>query len=1055
MKKNLLKLILVFSILSLHSYGQERTLTGTVRDSESNGPLPGVVVKASSSGRVATTNSDGQFSITIGTADKHLTFSYVGYENLRTPSAASLRDIKLKSAVTNLKDVLVVGYGTQSKKEFTGAATRVTSESLKDIPVQSFEQGLIGKASGVNISTPNGVLNNPPVIRIRGVNSISLSSYPLVVVDGIPINTGDISSNTSVPNNPLADINPADIASVDVLKDAASTSIYGSRAAGGVLLITTKKGKQGKSKVTYDAWVGVTSAVRLPDLLNSAQYIELKNEAVLNNKILSGNANNAGVASALFFPSENPDGSLVDTRWYDEVYRRAVSHNHNLSVSGGNESTRYYFSSNYSKQQGITKDNEFERKGFRFNIDHDVKKWFKLSANISYNNTLNQSQNTGSLASSALLLIGAARLGFVLPPNVAPYNPDGSYNLSANGTLGAGKNLFTNTLYNPGALFDNSDYSTENDHIVGNVHATIKLLDGLRFESNYAIDRLRSEDKTYLSPLLGSSAFATGGSATNISALRNNHNFTNSLTYDQRFDAHHVSALAGYDVQKFESSSWGANQTTASDPFFENYQGTWGTIRSSGNSISETLYLSSFFRLSYDYAGKYFITGNFRKDGNSALGLDSKYGNFGGVSAGWALSEESFYKNSSLSNVINALKIKGSWGRVGNGNLSSAYASLNLYSSSIYGSAATWALAQAGNAALGWETSEQTNIGFDAALWNDRVQLNVDFFNNDVNGLILNSPQSPSKGLPGDAILSNVGSMYNRGVELGINATVLKSGNFQWRAGFNYTHVKNKVTALAEGNSDIIGYTHTTTEANNVTRVGHAAGSLYGALTAGVNPENGRRIFINKNGEKVQYSAAVAPGESNWTYLDGTTAAAITVADYQVLGSALPTWYGGFNNSFQYKDFDLSLNFSYSGGNKVMNATRGTLLDQRFYNNATEALNRWTSAGQVTDIPRLVYNDVISNGSTGFSISDNAEKADFLRLQQVVLGYSLPKSVLSKIDIANLRVYAQASNVFLLTGYRGTDPESSSNGNSTTSMGIEKNSIGQGRTFSLGINLTF
>lgn len=1054
MKKTLLSFIFLLLFVSTQLFAQDKVISGTVRDGESGGPIPGVVIKANQSGRSAATNENGQFTISVTASDKLLTFSFVGYQTLEKVTAANFKDIRLIPANTNLKDVLVVGYGTQNRKEFTGAASRITSESLKDVPVQSFEQGLIGKASGVNVSNPSGVLNDPPVIRIRGVNSISLSSSPLIVVDGIPVNSGDISSSNSVANNPLSDINPADIESVDVLKDAASTSIYGSRAAGGVILITTKRGKLGKAKFSYDGWVGITNAVRLPDLLNSSDYVAIKNEAVLNSKILSGNQNNSAVASALFFPSQNADGSTVDTRWYDQVYRQGVSHNHNISISGGSETTKYYFSTNYSNQQGIVKDNTFERKGIRFNIDHDVTRWFKLTGNLSYNNTYNRSQNTGSLNSSGLLLIGAGRLAFALPPNVAPYNADGSYNLSATGTVGAGNNLFTNTLWHPGALFDNSDYNTTNDHIVGNIRASIKLFDGLKFESNYGLDRLRSENKIYLSPLLGSSAFATGGSATNISALRNNYNFTNTLNYDRRFGEHHLAALAGYDVQKFDYNSWGANQTTASDPFFENYQGTWSNIRSSGNSLSEKLYLSSFFRLSYDYNNRYFITANFRKDGNSALGEANKYGNFGGLSAGWSVSEESFYKNSAISEVLNSLKLKGSWGKVGNGNLSSAYASLNLYSSSIYGSAATWALSQAGNQDLGWETSEQTNIGIEAGLWNDKLQVTADLFNNNVNGLILSSPQSPSKGLPGNSILTNVGSMYNRGVELGLNASIIRNDKFKWNASFNYTYVKNEVTALAEGNTDIIGYTQTTTEANNITRVGYSVGSLYGAVTAGVNPENGRRIFLNKNGEKVQYTAAATAGQ-NWTYLDGTIAPAITVADYQVIGNALPKWYGGLSNTFQYGNFDLTVNFTYSGGNKLLNGTRGTLLDQRFYNNSTEILDRWTTPGQITNIPRVVYNDVISNGSSGFSISDNAQKADFLRLQQAVLGYSLPKSLLSKIDVSGLRVYAQASNLFLITGYKGSDPETSSNGDSTTSMGIEKNSVGQGRTFTLGINLSF
>lgn len=1057
MKKNVLILIFLFSItLPGRLNAQEKTINGIVRSSDNGEPLPGVTIIAVKSGKTAVTDDSGKFSLSVTQQDKSVSINYIGYETQQKNVGSSFDDIRLIHSNTALKEVLVVGYGTQSKKEFTGSAARITSKTIKDIPVQSFEQALIGKASGVNVSTPSGVLNDPPVIRIRGINSISLSTSPLVVIDGIPVNSGDVSTTNSVANNPLSDINPADIESIDILKDAASTSIYGSRAAGGVILVTTKKGKEGKTKVTYDAWVGVTRATRLPDLLNSTQYETIKNEAVLNSKILTGNENNAAVASALFFPSFNADGSLVNTNWKDQVYRDAVSHNHNLSISGGTDKTKYFFSTNYSKQEGITKDNEFERKGIRFNIDHEVNSWFKLGGNLSYNNTFNQAQNTGSLSSSGLLLIGAARLAFALPPNVSPYNTDGSYNLSSTGTTSSGNNLFTNTLWHPGALFENSKYTSSNDHIVGNIHATITFFEGLKFNSNYGIDRLRAENLSYLSPNLGSSGFATSGSTTNIATLRNNYNFTNTLSFDRRFGAnHHIAALAGYDVQKYENSSWGANQTNVSDPFFENYQGTWGTIRSSGNGLSERLFLSSFFRLSYDYAGKYFITGNFRKDGNSALGVNNKYGNFGGVSAGWLVSEEDFFKNSKITDYVSSLKLKGSWGRVGNGNLGSAYASQNLYGASIYGTASTWAISQAGNENLGWETSDQTNIGLEAGFFNDRLQFSADYFNNNVNGLILSTPQSPSKGIPGDAILSNVGSMYNRGIELGLNASVVNNENFQWKASVNYTHVKNKVTALAEGNTDIIGYTQVTTEANNITRVGYSAGSLYGAVSAGVNPENGRRIFLNKNGEKVQYSAAVPTGQSNWTYLDGTTAAAITVADYQVLGNALPVWYGGITNNFQYKAFDFTVGFTYSGGNKVLNNTRGTLLDQRFYNNSTEVLNRWTTPGQVTNIPRLVYNDVISNGSSGFAISDNAEKADFLRLQQLAIGYSLPKSILTKIDLSAVRLYAQATNLFLITSYSGSDPETSSNGASTTSMGIEKNSVGQGRTFTLGLNVSF
>lgn len=1047
---------LLFSALLLFLFpdalAQTRRVTGRVIAKENDAPIPGVSVKATGKAVYTQTDAQGHFSIEVPEGVPSLEFSFIGYQKQVTSlRGATSFNIQLETTSSGLNEVVVVGYGTQSRREFTGSAARISSAVIKDVPVQSFDQALSGRAAGVSIASPNGVLNNPPVIRIRGINSISLSSYPLVVIDGIPTNTGNISTTTAVPNNPLSDINPADIESIDVLKDAASTSIYGSRAAAGVLLITTKRGKTGKSKVTYDGWTGVTKAVRLPELLNAQQYMDIKNEGVLNAKVLGGNADNPGVASALYFPSYNEDGSLTDTKWYDHIYRTAVSHNHSVSVSGGSNATSYYFSANYSDQQGFVVDNKFQRKAVRFNVDHAATRWLKLKAGGAYNTGFNQSQNTGSLPNSTFLVIGAARMATALPPNVPVYNPDGSYNLHpVSGTIGMGNNQVTNVLYNAAALFDMSRYTSENEHFLGNAGATLKLLKPLELTTTYSLDRLRTETVSFQSAQLGSTSYSSGGGVTNVTALRNNWNWTNTLSFNQTFGKHHVTALAGYDVQKFENSSWGASQSKASDDFFEVYQGSWGAITTSGNGMTEKAFVSYFSRLTYDLDNKYFLTANFRRDGNSALGADTKFGNFGGVSAGWVLSEERFFK----SNIINNLKLRLSWGRVGNGNLSSDYGSLDLYSAALYGTSATWYISQAGNSRLGWETSEQTNIGLDLGILDNRIQVEATYFNNDVDGLILSTPQSPSKGIPNNSILLNVGSMYNRGFEFSINAGIIRKADFSWDASFNYTHVTNKVTALADGNADIIGYTQTSSETSNITRVGESIGSLYGAKTAGVNPENGHRIFINKNGDKIQYSAAVKSGESNWTYLDGTPAAAISASDYYLQANALPEWYGGLSSNFRYRSFDLGINFTYAGGNYVMNGSKTTLRDQRFYNNYTGILDRWTTPGQKTSIPRLVYNDVISNG-TSYPISDNVEKGDFLRLQNILLGYRVPAHLLGNSGITSIRAYAQASNLFLITGYTGTDPESSSNGNANTTPGVEKNAVGQGRTFTFGINIGF
>ncbi|QES88299.1 SusC/RagA family TonB-linked outer membrane protein [Rhizosphaericola mali] len=959
----------------------------------------------------------------------------------------------LDSNSHDLTEVVIVGYGKQNRKDVTGSIAHIDGSALENMPVQSFDQTLSGKAAGVSVALPNGVLNAPPVIRIRGINSVSLSSYPLIVVDGIPINTGNVSTSTNVVNNPLGDINPDDIASVDVLKDAASTAIYGSRAAAGVLIVTTKRGKKGRISTNYNSWIGITKAVRLPKLLDAQQYMDIKNEAVNNSKILTGNANNNSVDSALFFPSYNSDGSLVNTNWYDYVYQTGVSENNSINVSGASEKTNYYLSADYSNQNGFLVGNNFKRKSIRFNLEHNLTSFIKLKAGANYNNSFNKSYNSGSLPNTAQLLVGAARLAMALPSNVSAYNEDGSFNLSSTGTIGMGNNTATSTLYNPLALFDYSRFTSENDHIIANVGANVKFLKHFEFATLYSIDRLKVENQSYQGPEIGSSAYSSGGSAANISTTINNWDWTNTINFNNSWGHHDVNILVGTDNQQIKNSIWGASASVASDDYFQYYQGGWTNVVATGNALSTQAFVSGFGRLNYDFDHKYFFTANVRRDGNSALADGHKYGNFGGVSAGWAISKEKFFTNSSISKVVSNLKLRGSYGKVGNGNLSSNYAAMNLYSASLYGSSSTWSLSQVGNNNLSWETSKQTNVGADVSFLNNKYQLEFTYFNNNVDGLILSVPQSASKGIPDNTILQNIGSMYNRGIELTISGQIIQTKTFSWNSSLNYSHIINKVTALAD-DADIIGYTHTSANSNNVTRVGYSISSLYGAKTDGVNPANGQRIFINAEGEKVQYSAAVENGQSHWTYLDGSTAPAIGTSDYYLLANALPKYYGGWNNSFSWKNLDLNVNITYAGGNYIMNGTKATLRDQTAYNNYTGILDRWTHAGQQTDIPRLVYNDVISNG-TSFPVSSNVEKGDFIRLQNILLGYRFSKNTLKADWISSLRLYVQASNLFLITKYTGLDPEISSNGNSNTSIGVERNSVGQGRTFTFGINASF
>jgi TonB-dependent starch-binding outer membrane protein SusC len=1033
-------------IFPLFIAAQQSRIEGRILDGKTKEPLIGATVLISDRNTGTTSDINGNFVLTVQSLPVTLLVNFIGYRSyeLRVFEYSAPIIINLSEDRNLLNDVVVIGYGTQNRREFTGSISVVKGDEIKDTPVQSFEQALQGKSAGVSISLPTGVLNAPPVVRIRGVNSISLSSYPLVVVDGVPVTTGNISS-TRAANNPLSDINPADIESVDILKDAASTAIYGSRASAGVILITTKRGKQGQAITTYDGWIGVTNAVRVPEVLNAQQYTDIKNEAITNrNQIAGRNDPNA------YFLSNNPDGSVVDTNWRDYIYRTALSHNQSVSVSGGSEKINYYLSANYSKQEGFFVGNDFERKSIRFNLDNKITEWLRLSGGAAYNINSNKSFDSGSLPGESMTTTGMTRLALVLPPNVPAFNPDGSFNINpaSNGTLGKGNNVANIPLFNPVSLFALTDNNSENSHFNGNLSFTLTPIKQLALYTLYAIDRLDHEDYLYGSPNLGSNAFTSKGSVTNTSNLRQHESWTNTVRFEDNYnDKHQVTVLLGAELQRSIRSSWGATATQASDDFFRFYQGGWGNIAASGNNLGKRVFASFFSRVSYSFNSKYFITGNLRRDGNSALAIGNKYGDFGGVSAGWLLSEESFFKGSALSQNISNLKLTASWGRVGNGTLANDYSSYDLYAASLYGNAATWAITQQGNPDLSWETSDQTNIGLSFGALRNRLNVELTWFNNDVDGLILNTPQSPSKGIPGNIILANVGSLYNRGFELSFGGQIIDTNDFSWDASFNYTYVENKVMSLASGNEDIVGATGSGN--TNITRVGESIGSLYGLKTLYVNPVNGQRVFLNAAGEEVQFN-----GIGGWTYLDGRTASALTGADYYLLGNALPRWYGGLNSNLNYKRFELILNFTYSGGNYVMNRTRSTLTDQIFFNSSTDILNRWTTPGQETNIPRLVNGDRISFGG-GVPISDHVEKADFLRLQNITLAWKLPPSILSAVKISSVRVYGQINNAFLLTKYTGADPELSANGNSNTTPGVEYNTAGLGRTFTMGVNVKF
>jgi TonB-linked SusC/RagA family outer membrane protein len=1054
---------------------QNRTITGKITDDTGN-PISGATVAVKGTRNAVTTDVNGNYSIVADNNATTLVISFVGKSTDEiTIGSSSVINASLKQEESVMQEVVVVGYGTQRRKDLTGNVSKISGESIRNTPVQSFDQALSGRAAGVNVTIPNGVLNNPPVIRVRGISSINLSSFPLVVIDGVPTFVGNVgtssnptSTGVTAPNNILADINPSDIESFEILKDAAASAIYGSRASAGVLIITTKKGRQGKAKVNYDGWLGFTKAMNQLDVLNAEEFVLLKNEGLTN----VGTPPNGTTRG--FYLQQDANGETIDTDWYDYIYQTGLSHNHTMNISGASDKTNYYFSFGYTDQEGMLKKNTFNRLSARLNLDHKVTDRITVGGNFTYSNSSTFAPNSGSLPGQAFNTSGLGRLPLVLAPNVAPFNPDGSYNINiAGNTIGQGANLTALNFTNPVMILDLNKFSAETDRVLANVYADIRLFKGLNYRTVFGIDYLNTLSKEFQNAIHGDGT-ATIGAAANLQQRFKRQNWQNLLTLDQKFgESHSVNLLVGNEQQFTFSEGWGAQRRQVGDSYFDEYQGGYVLIVPSftsfpnSNFIGENYLVSFFSRLNYDYKKKYFVSLNARRDGYSAFAPGNKYGNFGGVSAGWAVSQENFFKSAGLDRVLSNLKVRGSYGEVGNINGITDFASYFLFTSALYGPQSALFYSQAGNTALTWETSKKFDIGFEAGFLNNRLNVEFAYFNNNIDGLVLNDPQSPSKGvafintiptslstLAGGTVPVNIGRMVNRGLEFTINAKVINQKDFTWNSNFNISTLKNEVKELATGNADIFIAT-SGLERPSIIRVGESIGSFYAVRTNGVNPENGRRIFQYRDGTQVQFDLS-SPVATRWTYLDGTTAprAPDQAADGVIIGPALPKWSGGWENTLRYKNFDFNILMFFSGGNYIYNGTKSGLRDNRNWNNSTETLSRWQKQGDVTNIPRIVFGDNLSNGS-GIVISENVEKGDFLKARNISIGFTLPANIVERAKISSFRVYASIQNAFVITKYSGFDPEVSANGNNNGSPGVDRNSVPQSRTITFGVNVGF
>ncbi len=1046
---------------------EDINLSGTVKDSKGES-LPGASIRAKNiSGRATTANNEGKFNLRVPKGSI-LVVSYLGFKTQEVPVGASQNlTITLEEDGSELDEVVVVGYGTQTRKETTGSLSSVKGEALTALPVQSFDASLGGRATGVQITASGGVVNQAPVFKIRGTNSLSLSSYPLIVIDGVPTFTNDNESGPSyAANNPMSSINPADIETIDIAKDAAATSIYGSRAANGVVFITTKKGKSGRAKVTYDTWFGMTKANRLPSLLNAEQYVEIKNESLINDGTYNAETN-------YYSLSYDANGQPIDTRWYDYIYQTGFSQSHNLSVSGANESTNYYGSVGYTAQDGIFKENGFNRKSALFNVDNKTTSWLHVGAKINYINENNLSaMSTGAGGSSfqSSSSSGAmSRLALINAPIASPFNNDGSYNSTANGFLGLQDNaghLNQSRLgfYNPLISLENNYSNNKVNQIQSNAYVQVMPLPWLSLRSVYGIDYRYMTFNNYFSPLSGE-AISTNGSASSVNFNRERWVWTNTITANKSFGEHSFNLLLGQEQQKTKGEQFGLERQGQTDPYYTNIQGGWQNVFEyrTDNMVINNYLFSLFSRVQYDYKKRYFITANYRQDEYSALGINNKKGTFWGFSGGWDMSQESFWADAGLNDTFSNFKLRASYGKVGNVGGLNDFGALNTYSAILYGGQSGLVYTATGNPDLRWETSKKTDLGINFGLFQDRLTGEVAYYRNSIDGLIFGVPLPPSAGIPNtnngavtnNVIMQNVGEMYNQGIEVSLSGSPISGKAFTWNSSFNVTTNKNRVVSLANGVPSIITGS---LDGMTITMPGYAAGMLYAVRTAGVDPATGRRIFLDGNGNKVYYQQAITGDNGvqyQWEYEDGTQAPAITpAADAIPYKTTAPKVFGGWDNTFRYKGFELNVLLTYQLGGYMMNGTQGTMRDLRFWNNSTDILRRWQNPGDITDIPRVVNSDNVSNGNT-LPLDANISSTDYLRLKNVLLAYNLPASILAKLHVNSLRVYASGQNLALLTSYSGLDPEVSTNANVAIRQGIDKNQAPNARTITFGLNVGF
>lgn len=1017
-KKNFFLLALLLQT-SFVVYAQTKplinsNLVGQVVDMQRKQPIPGAAITINGTTHTIQTDKNGRFEFKTGQKLPYtVDVSYVGFKKKTVTITNSPAVIELEEATVELNNIVIVGYGTQNKKDLIGSVAKVSANEIKEMPVASVDAQLQGKSTGLQINANTGVPGEGIFIRVRGTTSINASNDPLYVVDGVFMNNTSLQtvSTGGKATSPIADINPADIESIEVLKDASATSIYGARGANGVVIITTKRGGYEQSpKINFNSYVGIAKTNKVWEIADGPTNAALHNEYWINSGI-DNPALNQTFANRPFRPkAQGGKGLPEEQETYDrlsDIFQTAGLQNYDLSVQGGSQSTRYYIGAGFTNQEATMKPVYYQRGSFKVNLEQKISEKVRLGVNNSISRSFRNQARAGDGPQGGM---------FQTALLVATYLPK----VNADGTpakWGPWDNL--------DVLLNNYDVTTKNSRYIGNAYLDVDIIPGLKFRTSFGVDYNDYKEAEYWNSLTLLGAAPTNGLAT--SAITNNTTWLNEQTLSYRkniTNVHSFGVLVGNALQGDVIEVTSAEGRNFPNDNFTNIASA--ATRIGSQQWTKSTLASFFSRIDYNYASKYYLEISARADGSSRFGSKNRFGYFPSIGTAWRVKEERFLKDV---NVISDLKVKASWGITGNQNGISNFAAKGLWNggqgypdNASSGDKPGIAPAQLANNDLKWEKTNQFNAGIELGLFNNKLNFELNLYQKSTSDLLVQMPLAATTGF--SSYYANDGQVSNKGYEFSVNSTNIKRKNFSWSTSFNISGNKNKIEKLA---TPINVYNRDWLRMEE----GNPLYSFWLYKQLYVDPATGAAVFedVNKDGQ-------------------------ITVADRQLIGNAMPDFFGGLNNSFTYKGWDASALFTFQYGNEVYNLNEffdmaGGIRADRYA--ALNSTRRWQNPGDITDVPRFT---TVGNNYRLEQNSRLLEDGSFIRLKQLTIGYTLPQKALSKLHVKNLRLYVSGTNLLLFTKYSGLDPESNVS-NDQNVQGLDFGTPPQPSTYQFGINLTF